>query len=53
MALPGVPSLGFVEMRKINTNPPGINPAYVVTLGACTRGGGGGYTLSRESWGCT
>ena len=37
MALPGIPSLGFVEMSKINPNPPGINPTYVVTLGACTR----------------
>ena len=54
MVLPGLPSLGFVEMSKINPNPPGgINPTYVVTLGAWTQGGGGGYTLSKKSQGST
>ena len=51
MVLPCIPSLNFVEMRKINPNTPGINPAYVMTLGACTRVGGGGCTLSRKSRG--
>ena len=42
MALPGVPSRVFVEMREIKPNPPCINPTYVMTLGTCTWGVGCG-----------